>query len=438
MRERVDHRVGRWQARGRAVCSGLLFGLFLPAGAIDRGTENVTEAGARIRGPEFGHRSLLLVDLTGLDRQCQLARCAVNGGNLGVDFFADRKAVGPLFAAVTRQFGFADEAGHTIANQDIDARIVGRRDRPGNDIAFFQLGHSRFERVGFELLDPEADPLLLDIDIEHFDPHRVTLAVVVDGVLAGATPIDIGHVDHTVDVTRQTDEEAKFGDVANLALELSADRVLVDESLPWICERLLEAEADAPLLSIDIEHHDLDLLAGRDDLAGMHVLLGPAHFGDVDEPLDTRLQFDKGAIIGDIGDATAELGASGVFEVDTFPGVGLELLHAERNTLRLGVEADDLHFDILADIQRLGGMVDPPPGDVGDMQQTVDPAEIDKGAVIGDVLDDTVEDLAFLEAGDQFRALLGAALLPHGAARHDDIAPRAVHLEDLEGLRRPQ
>src|SRR4029077_7122170 len=30
----------------------------------------------------------------------------------------------------------------------------------------------------------------------------------------------------------------------------------------------------------------------------------------------------------------------------------------------------------------------------------------------------------------------GAALLEHGAARHDDVAAGAVHLEDLEGLRR--
>src|SRR5579863_7531957 len=83
-------------------------------------------------------------------------------------------------------------------------------------------------------------------------------------------------------------------------------------------------------------------------------------------------------------------------------------------------------------------MVDAPPGNVGDMQQAVDPAEIDEGAVIGDVLDDSGEDLALLQTGDQLGALLGSALLEDGAARHDDVAARAVHLEDLEGLRRAQ
>ena len=79
-------------------------------------------------------------------------------------------------------------------------------------------------------------------------------------------------------------------------------------------------------------------------------------------------------------------------------------------------------------------MVDAPPGDVGDVQQPVDAAQIDKGAVVGNVFDDAREDLAFLEARHELGTLLGAALFEDGAARHDDVAARAVHLEDLEGL----
>ena len=121
----------------------------------------------------------------------------------------------------------------------------------------------------------------------------------------GAVPVDVGQVDHAVDVAGQADEQAELGDVADLALELGADRVLLDKGFPRIGQRLLQAEADAPLLRIDVEHHHLDLLAGRDDLAGVHVLLGPAHLGDVDQALDPRLQFDEGAVVGDVGDAAA-------------------------------------------------------------------------------------------------------------------------------------
>ncbi len=80
-------------------------------------------------------------------------------------------------------------------------------------------------------------------------------------------------------------------------------------------------------------------------------------------------------------------------------------------------------------------MIDAAPGHVGDVQQAVDAAEVDEGAVVGDVLDETVDDLALLEAGDDVGALLGARLLEHGAARDDDVAAAAIHLEDLERLR---
>src|SRR5687768_12908525 len=80
-------------------------------------------------------------------------------------------------------------------------------------------------------------------------------------------------------------------------------------------------------------------------------------------------------------------------------------------------------------------MADALVADVGDMQQAVDPAEVDERTVIGDVLDDAFDDLVFLEAHDQARALLGAGLFEDGAARHDDIAAAAVHLQNLEGLR---
>ena len=43
--------------------------------------------------------------------------------------------------------------------------------------------------------------------------------------------------------------------------------------------------------------------------------------------------------------------------------------------------------------------------------------------------------LALGQALDQAAALLGAGLFEDGAARHDDVAAAAVHLEDLERLR---
>ena len=167
----------------------------------------------------------------------------------------------------------------------------------------------------------------------------------------------------------------------------------------------------------------------------MHVLLGPAHFGDVDQAFDAVFQLHEGAVVGDVGDLALDLGADRIALGHDFPRILVELLHAERDALRLGVDADDLHLDRLADMQHVGGMVDALPGDVGDVQQAVDAAQVHEGAVVGDVLDHAIDHLAFGEVLHEFGALLGAGLFHDGAARHHDVAAAAVHLEDLEGLR---
>ena len=126
---------------------------------------------------------------------------------------------------------------------------------------------------------------------------------------------------------------------------------------------------------------------------------------------------------------------TGIFGGDALPRIGLELLDAEADALGLGIDADDLHLHRVADIHDLARMGDASPCHVGDMQQPVDAAEIDEGAVVGDVLDHAVDDLALFETGDDLAALLGAGLFQHRAAGDDDIAAAAIHLQDLEGLR---
>ena len=189
------------------------------------------------------------------------------------------------------------------------------------------------------------------------------------------------------------------------------------------------------LTAIDLEDLHLDLLRGGDDLAGMDVLLGPRHFRDVDQALDAGLELDEGAVVGDVGDAALVAGADRILRLDALPGIVLQLLHAERDAVGLVVDLDDLDLHRLADIEHLGRVIDAPPGDVGDMQQAVDAAEVHERAVVGDVLDDAVDDLALFEVLHQLLALLGAGLFQHGAARDDDVAAAAIHLEDLERLR---
>ena len=114
------------------------------------------------------------------------------------------------------------------------------------------------------------------------------------------------------------------------------------------------------------------------------------------------------------------------------PGVRAELLEAERNAIALAVELEHFDFELLADADDLGRMLDALPRHVGDVQQAVDAAQVDERAVVGEVLDDALEHRAFLEVLEQ-RLAFGAVLgLDDRAARHDDVVALLVELDDLE------
>src|SRR5262249_44704294 len=116
-------------------------------------------------------------------------------------------------------------------------------------------------------------------------------------------------------------------------------------------------------------------------------------------------------------------------------GIVLQLLHAQRDAVGLVVDFDDFDLHLLADVEHFGGVIDAPPRDVGDVQQSVDATEIHERPVIGDVLDHAVDHLALFEVLHQLLALLGARLFEHGAAGHHDVAAATIHFQDLEGLR---
>src|SRR4051812_14228828 len=218
-------------ARPRQLVGLALLILGFALTAADRRAENVAKAGAGIGRTEFLHCPLLLVNLARLDRQRDPPRRPVDRGDFRVDPLADRETVRALLATIARQLGFADEAGNVVGQHHLDAALVDSRDRAGDDLALPEGDHALLERIGFELLDAEADTLLVDIDVEHLDLNHLALAVILDRVLAGAVPVDVRQVDHAVDIARQAHEQPELGRIAHFALDGAADRVLFDEGL---------------------------------------------------------------------------------------------------------------------------------------------------------------------------------------------------------------
>src|SRR3546814_8294608 len=71
---------------------------------------------------------------------------------------------------------------------------------------------------------------------------------------------------------------------------------------------------------------------------------------------------------------------------------------------------------------------------IRDVQQAINAAQVNKGAIIGDVLDHALDNLAFMQGLDKAATLLGAGFFQDGPARNHDVATAAIHFEDLERL----
>src|SRR6202161_2605170 len=438
LRRSLGRHVGQQKGPGRnrgpidedEKAKRLLVGALLQCGA-----ENVAQGRPRIGGAILRDGFLFLGDFQRLDRDLHLAGLLVELDHPRIDLFADGETLGALIGALARQFGPLDEGGEVGAgNPDVDATFLHLEHFAGHHRALLDVARLG-ERIALELLDAERNALLLDIDIEHHGLDHVALLEVVDHLLARKLPVEIGQMDHAVDIALEPEEQAELGLVLDLAFDRRSHRELFDEYFPRIAHGLLETERNPALDRIDFQNLHFDFLRGRNDLAGVHVLLGPRHFRNVDQAFDARLQFDERAVVGDVGDAAGEARIERILRLDALPRIVQELLHAERAAVGFVIDLDDLHLHRLADGQHLGRVVDPAPGDIGDMQQAVDAAEVDERTVIGDVLDDTVDDLTFFEILHQLLALLGAGLFQHGTARHHDVAAAAIHLQDLERLR---
>ena len=134
------------------------------------------------------------------------------------------------------------------------------------------------------------------------------------------------------------------------------------------------------------------------------------------QAFDAGFEFHKRAVVGNIGDLAKHARALRVAAVDAHPRVVAHLLEAQRHAIFLGVKLENLGGDFLAGSDDFAGVADPAPGHVGDVQQAVNPAEVDKGAVLSDVLDHTMHHRTFFEGLHQLGALFAHRGFDHGTA----------------------
>src|SRR6478735_7370796 len=321
------------------------------------------------------------------------------------------------------------------ALDDADERAVfgnAEHERVFHDRAGLVLAEQIRPRIVPELLDAEADLLLVVVDREDDGFDIVALVVQVGRVVDLDRPRQVGLVDHAVHALFDADEHAVIGERAYLAADLVARLVLVREQGPGIGLELLETERDTLGARIDFEHLALHLGAHLEQLGRVLDLLGPAHLADVDQAFHARFEFHERAVVGQAHDLAAHALAERVRLFDVVPRIFLGLLHAQADALGLGVVLEHLDGDLVADLEHFARVIDATPGHVRDVEQAIDTAEVDERAVLGEVLDRARDRHALFEGLQGLLLHLVAFALQEHAPREHDVAALLVELDDLE------
>ena len=175
-------------------------------------------------------------------------------------------------------------------------------------------------------------------------------------------------MNHTVNFIGQTNKQTKFGNVLDFAFDNRSDRMFFNICSPRVRSALFDAEADSSLFRINFENFNFNFLRSRNDFTRMNIFACPAHFGNVNQTFDTVFKFNKCAVIGDVGNLTGVNIIYFVFVCNILPRIFFKLLHAERNTLVVFIELNNLNFNGLTDGQNFARVINAFPRNVGNFQ----------------------------------------------------------------------
>ena len=391
-------------------------------------------------GSRSGRRSATSGGLLGgqfLDRGRQLAAEAdlavvgIDPQDLDLDRLANLDLGFGVVDLVLGEFRDVQQPFEVVLELHEDTEVGDLRDRPGdNRTGLVATGDVGFPRVLLQLLHAQGNPLAVLVDREDLAADLVPLLQHLAGVRHLAGPRHVRDVQQAVDALFNLDEGTVVGEIPNGAIDDGADGVPRGDHIPRVGLGLLHAQRDFLLLLVDGQHHHVDLVANLDQLGGVIDPAGPRHLADVDQPLDARLEADEGTVGHDVHDLAAGLGPHRELLLDHVPRAGLLLLEPEGDLFFLVVDVEDHHLELVVDLDHLVRMADAAVAHVGDVQQPVDATQVDERAEVGDVLDDTLADLADLELLQQFLLELRPLVFDELAARNHDVPAGFVDLQD--------
>ena len=263
------------------------------------------------------------------------------------------------------------------------------------------LGDQGFPWILGQLLQAQCDSLAFLINRQHLARDGIALLEKFVRVRNLAGPAHVADMQQTIDTFFEFDEGTVVRQVADSTADESPWWVLGCNLIPWIRLSLLHTQRDFLLVLVDAEDNHIDFVARIDQFGWVINSLGPGHFADVNEAFDAIFELDERTVGHDVDNFAADTSADGELGFDIVPGAGFFLLQSERDLFLFAIDVQNHDFDFLVDLHHLGWMVDAAPAHVGDVQQTIDTAQVNECTEVGDILDHTTANLTFGDFGQQ-------------------------------------
>ncbi len=213
---------------------------------------------------------------------------------------------------------------------------------------------------------------------------------------------------------------------------LAANRILNLDSLPRIFLELLDAEAHLALVAVESEDNGLNFVANVHELLSRAQVLAPRHLRNVDQAFNARSNLNECTVVGDDNNLTLHVVTHLELAVESIPRMRSELLQTESDALLLVIEVEDNDIDLLVEGNNLVRIAYAAPRKVGDVDESVNTAEVNEYTVRSDVLDGTFENLTLFELADDFFLLLFQFGLDESLVRNNNVAEFLVDLHHLE------
>ncbi len=220
------------------------------------------------------------------------------------------------------------------------------------DIEFVVFIFLRIE----ESIDAEHYPVLVFVKLDNLERQQVTFGECILRSVDLFAQLGNGH--KTLDIVWELHRNAAVVHTDYSTLGLATDGISSGEVWPWVPLELLKPETDAPVVRIDVQDDEFDLVPFMCKLGWMHDALRPRHIRYMDQPVDSLLDFDKSAEAGEVSNDSLDLCAGWILCGKYRPWIRFELFDSERDFLILFIDGKNDHVDLVVESEHLRWVVD--------------------------------------------------------------------------------